>query len=70
MKPALTPIEEDELLSKVRLRRTLTDKRLCERYGIARQTLWDALARAEARERARIVTETVDPAPPADKIVA
>jgi len=51
MKPLLTPIEEDELLAKVRLRRSLTDKRLCELYGIGRRTLWDALERAEARER-------------------
>jgi len=58
MKPALTPIEEDELLSKVELRDSLTDKRLCERYGIARSTLWSAIERAKARREARRAAAT------------
>jgi hypothetical protein len=63
MKSLLTPIEEDELLEKVRLRRTLSDKRLCELHSIGRRTLWDALERAEARERAEAGERTPETPP-------
>ena len=58
MKPALTPVEEDELLAKVELRNSLSDKRLCEDYQIGRSTLWHALERARVR-RQRLTTDNV-----------
>ena len=57
MKPhKLTEFEERELAEKVALRDTLTDKKLCERYGIARRTLWDIVRRQSVpRESAQNV---------------
>lgn len=62
MKPILTPIEEDELLAKVELRNSLTDKKLCEGYRISRSTLRDAVERAKVR-RQRSAAAAVEPAP-------
>lgn len=36
----LTAEQRGELLAALRLRRALTDKALCARFGISRKTLW------------------------------
>lgn len=55
MKPKkLTDAEERELAAQVALRQSLSDKKLCARYGIARRTLWDIVRRQNApRETAQ-----------------
>lgn len=50
MKPRkLTDAEERELFDLIEHRAQFTDKRLCERFGIGRRTLWDIVARARIR---------------------
>lgn len=58
MKPhKLSDAEERELREKIELRRSLSDKRLCQHYGIGRRTLWDIISRQQndPRETAHLV---------------
>jgi len=46
----LTEAQEDDILRKVNLRKTLGSKALCAEYAIGRSTLLDIIRRAKARQ--------------------
>lgn len=63
MKPRkLLPTEELELAREIelrqKLRRELSDKALCEKYGIGPRTLWDIVARVRSTKAQKVPRET------------